>query len=489
MSAKKPTTVSLFCGGGGESIGKHLAFKELGIPVEKMSSHAVNHWDLAVAAHARNLPWVEVRQEDITQVTARDFGLEEIDLLWASPSCVHHSRARGGKPREEQQRSHAWEVLERWIEVARVKVFLVENVPEFLDWGPLDERSQPIKARAGEYFQAFAAKLRALGYAVEWRILCAADYGDPTVRRRLFLQAVRDGIPISWPEPTHRDPRRPVELFDRPLPPWRSAAECIDWTLPVPSIFDRKKPLAEATLRRVAAGVVRYVLNGRPFIAPVPGGSTDLAAHTLVQTGFGERDGQAPRCLDIKRPLGTVVAGGSKHALVSAFIARHYKGMVGSPMTSPLPTVTAIDHHSVVAAELRRSELASPELTNRVAAFLIAYYSHGGQLGRPDEPLRAVTTMARHGLVTVEIEGETYAIVDVGLRMMSAAELGRAMSFPDWYRWETRDGGRMTQKDAIKMIGNAVPINTAKELIKAVVGPRRADYLAPRSCPDLRPAA
>lgn len=141
-----PTSVSLFCGAGGESAGKQLAFEELGIQTRDMLAHALNHWDLAVSTHGRNFSWVHVHREDITAVTAADFGLERINLLWASPSCVHHSRARGGKPKEEQQRSHAWEVVDRWLRVAKVDVLLVENVPEFMDWGPLDEQGQPVKA-------------------------------------------------------------------------------------------------------------------------------------------------------------------------------------------------------------------------------------------------------------------------------------------------------------------------------------------------------
>jgi DNA (cytosine-5)-methyltransferase 1 len=534
-----PSTVSLFCGAGGESLGKHLAFEELGIPVQDMTSHALNHWDLAVATHGRNFPWIQVHQEDITAVTAADYGLEHINLLWASPSCVHHSRARGGKPKEEQQRSHAWEVVDRWLRVARVDVLLVENVPEFQDWGPLDEAGQPIKERKGEDFRAFVADLQGLGYQVEWRVLCAADYGDPTIRRRFFLQAVRDGLPIVWPEPTHRDPRKGAGLFDAALPPWRTAAECIDWSLPVPSIFDRKRPLAAATLRRIAAGVMRFVVNGRPFIVNLTHGGrledVDEPLKTITTAtrgekaiilpslvGVGGRAGQsAPRGFNepmgtgttkadtalvaasmvslrgtaedqiqasagsVEAPLPTVSAGGGHAALVSAFLAKHYGGVVGSSLDGPIGTVTAVDHHSVVAASLiqtgygerkgqapRVLDIESPLGTvvaggskhGLVAAFLQQYYSTGGQHQEASEPLHAVTTVDRHSLVTVEIDGETYVITDIGMRMLEPRELARAMGFPEWFSFEG-----LTKRDTVKMIGNACPVGTVKALIKAVV--------------------
>ena len=267
-----PTTVSLFCGAGGESAGKELAFRDLGINTTDWASHAINHWDLAVATHHNNFPSIHVHQEDITQVTAATYGVTDIDMLWASPSCVHHSRARGGKPCDDQQRSHADEVVDRWLKVANVSVLLIENVPEFAEWGPLDKEGQPVKEKKGLYFHRFLAKLHALGYVTEHRILCAADYGDPTTRRRFFMQAVKDGRPIVWPEPSHRDPRKGADLFTGHLPLWRTAAECIDWTIPCPSIFDRKKPLAEATLKRIAAGLVKFVLESKhPYVVPVPG--------------------------------------------------------------------------------------------------------------------------------------------------------------------------------------------------------------------------
>jgi DNA (cytosine-5)-methyltransferase 1 len=513
---RKTTTVSLFSGGGGECLGKALAFEELGVEIRDMQTHAINHWDLAVATHSLNQPGILVHREDISRVTARTYGLSHIAMLWASPSCIHHSRARGGRPRSDQQRSHAWEVVDRWLRLARVDVLLVENVPEFVEWGPLDEGGRPIRDRRGEDFRAFVEALRVLGYQVEWRVLCAADYGDPTTRRRFFLQAARDGLSIAWPEPTHHDPRKPG---GEGLLPWRSAAECIDWSLPCSSIFTRKKPLAEATLRRIATGVVRYVLGSKPFLVTcnhadtsfrgqgvdrpfgtepshvsgsgsgvgeplrtvsAGGNHAALVAPTLIQTSYGERRGQVPRVLDLGRPLGTVVAGGQKHALVSAFLAKSFGGPAaidkqspGISPAGPMGTVTAVDHHVLVEAELGSG---GTERARLVAAFLLHYYSSGTTSQSPALPLHTITTIARHGLVTVEIDGASYVVTDIGMRMLEPRELARAMGFPDTYRWERAPGVPLTKRDAVKMIGNACPVNTTKELIKAVVLQRRQQY-------------
>lgn len=508
-------------------MGKHLAFRELGIDDAHWRSIAVNHWDVAVSCHRANFPSVDARQEDIHDVTAADFGLEQIDLLWASPSCIHFSRARAGKPKSNQQRAHAWEVVDRWLRVADVRVFLMENVPEFVKWGPLNAKGLPIKRREGEYFANFVRVLEALGYTVSWRILCAADYGDPTIRKRLFLQAAKDGV-ISWPEPTHRDPRQPVDFTTADRKPWRSAAECINWSDLGTSIFERKRPLADATCRRIAHGVVRYVLEAeQPFLVNLTHGGrlepldepfrtittanrgekalvtptlvqmrgtaddqvrgsarpvTDplgtvsaggvhhaLVSPTLIQTGYGERPGQSPRCLDIEKPLGTVVSGGSKHALVSAFLAKHYTGVVGSPMDAPMGTVTNVDHHSAVVVDL--ASHPDIERGRQVAAFLIEYYGTGGARSA-NSPLGTITTLDRHGLVTVEIDGTSYAIVDIRMRMLEPRELARAMGFPESYEFVDADGQPLTKRDSVKIVGNACPVETVKALTMAVIRAR-----------------
>lgn len=276
-------------------------------------------------------------------------------------------------------------------------------------------------------------------YAVDWRVLCAADFGAPTIRRRLFLVARRDGQPIRWPAPTHANPAK-RDLFSAGLQPWRTAAECIDWSIPCPSIFGRKRPLAPATCRRIASGIVRFVLQGEPF---------------LVQTG----------------------CGGAKHDLVAAFLQQNFTGMVGKPLTVPVPTITARDHHSLVAATLsgptgsgpssRGNTGRSGDATLRptlVASFLTQYYGSGGQHSRADAPLPAVVTKARHGLVTVTIDGSDYVLSDVGLRMLTPRELARAQGFPDSYVLEG------TKEQQIARVGNSVVPQVAAAIVRANLG-------------------
>jgi DNA (cytosine-5)-methyltransferase 1 len=435
--------VDLFAGGGGASLGIEAA-------TGRNVSIAVNHDPIALAVHRQNHPRTLHLTADIWDVKPREaVGALPVDLLWASPDCRHHSKAKGGKPRSQGIRSLAWVVI-RWARDVRPNVIFLENVEEFRDWGPLGEDNLPIKEKRGQTFQRWLKQLENLGYVVDYRLLNAAHYGAPTSRKRLFLVARRDGQRIQWPAPTHGG---------LGLAPMRSAAEVIDWSLPAPSIFERARPLADATLRRIAAGIKRYVLNNpRPFIAPV-GGS--LAAPTLIQTSYGEREGQRPRCLDIQQPLGTVVAGGQKHALVAAFLAKHYGGVVGLPMSAPLGTITTQDHHALGTVTLGQGGRA-----REVRAFLTAYYSAKGDAGQSlTDPLRTVTTKDRLGLVTVA--GEDYQITDIGMRMLAPHELLAAQfgGFATGYSLEAAP----TQGDKIRLIGNSVCPEVAEAVVRANV--------------------
>ena len=385
---------------------------------------------------------------------------------------------------------------------AHPRVIHLENVEEFQTWGPLGQDQRPCPIRKGQTFRRWVRTLERLGYVVEWRELRACDYGAPTIRKRLFLVARRDGLPIVWPEPTHA--AKPQKLANgSSLKPWRTAAECIDWSLPCPSIFERERPLAEATLRRIAHGVMRYVVNSAaPFIVRIGqtghGDSgkvrgihepvstiTSKAEHllcspTLVQTGYGERAGQAPRVPGLDKPLGTVVAGASKHALVAAFLAKHYTGVVGTDVRAPIGTVTTQDHHSLVAASMVKlrgtsnSTAADAPLHTisaggqhhaEVRAFLTAYY--GSDQDTPlTEPMHTVTTKPRFGLVTVA--GQQYAIADIGMRMLQPRELYRAQGFPDSYVIDRGHDGRALPKDAqVRMCGNSVCPPLARALVSA----------------------
>jgi DNA (cytosine-5)-methyltransferase 1 len=255
--------------------------------------------------------------------------------LHASPDCRHFSKAKGAAPnRDEKIRDLPWTIV-KWAREVRPNIITMENVEEIISWGPLDASGVPIKARAGETWKRFLKALRAEGYAVQHQELRACDYGAPTIRKRLFLIARRDGRPIVWPKPTHGNPASKAVQSGKLLP-WRTAAECIDWRHPCPSIFERKRPLAEATLHRIAEGIERYVIqSARPFIVGIDNAGARSAKWAVDQ------------------PLSTVITK-AKHGLVSPFLAKHYGGVVGQELGQPIGTVTTVDHHSLVAVHVQR---------------------------------------------------------------------------------------------------------------------------------------
>ncbi|ODT01556.1 MAG: DNA methyltransferase [Gemmatimonadetes bacterium SCN 70-22] len=468
--------VDSFAGGGGASLGIEMA-------LGRSPDIAINHDAEAIALHALNHPTTRHYQEDVWRVDPAEARRgQPVGLMWLSPDCKHFSKAKGGKPVSKRVRGLAW-VAVRWAAAVRPRVIMMENVEEFRDWGPvLVETGRPCPVRKGQTFRAFVGRLRRIGYAVEWRELRACDYGAPTRRKRLFLVARRDGQPIVWPAPTHGKGC---------AHPWRTAAECIDWSIPVPSIFERARPLAESTLRRIAAGMRRYVLETRtPFIVPlthhgdrrvhgleeplptVTGahrGELALVAPTLIQTGYGERAGQAPRALDLGAPLGTAVAGGVKHALVMAFLAKHqserHAGEVqAASLFDPVPTVKTRDSNALVTATLTPHD--GGDRREQVRAFLVAYY--GSERDGQDlfSPLRTVTSRDRLGLVTVH--GADYAIADIGMRMLTPRELYRAQGFPDSYRIDAMHDGRPLTKTAqVRMVGNSVCPPVAAAIVAA----------------------
>jgi len=495
--------VDNFAGGGGASVGIEAA---IGRPVDM----AINHDPVAIAMHRANHPETRYFCEDIFEVdpVAAAAG-RPIGLAWFSPDCRHFSKAKGTAPLKKEIRGLAWVVI-RWAKAVKPRVILLENVEEFQTWGPLGDDGRPDSARMGETFREWLAELRACGYAVEFKTLVAADYGAPTTRKRLFLVARRDGKPIVWPAATHGPGR---------AAPHRSAAEIIDWSLPCRSIFGRKRPLAEATLKRIAAGLQKYVFqNRRPFIIPVAH-QGDARAHSIGEpirtitgshrgefalatpfmvrhghystiTGAGLHEGRGAgtfRGQPLEAPLGTVCATNDKH-LVCPIITKGYGGPNGhqTPGTSPaapIDTITARDHHGLAAAFLTKFfgtagagasvEVPFPTITAggehggghvaEVRAFLTKYYSSGGQ-GRHQnmdlfDPLHTVTSKARFGLVV--IAGEAYQIVDIGLRMIEPHELFAATSFPEDYDIRPEFGGKpITKTQQTKLVGNAVcPVN------------------------------
>lgn len=482
--------IDLFAGGGGASAGIEAA---LGRPVDV----AVNHDEIALAVHKANHPGTRHLDADVWEIRPQDAtGGAPVDLLWASPDCTHFSVAKGGKPRRQNIRSLAWVVV-RWARAVSPAVICIENVAEFRGWGPLGADGLPDKARMGETFARWRRGLERLGYQVDHRTLDASRYGAPTRRRRLFIVARRDGQAIRWPEPTHGPGLLPV----------RTAAECIDWMLPCPSIFARKRPLADKTLWRIAQGIQRFVLEApEPFIVQVNHGKWEprvapldaplstitgarrshaLVAPTLIQTGYGERQGQKARVPGLHKPLGAVVAGGGKHALVAAFLAKHYGGVVGQQPALPLGTVTAVDHHGLAAATLVKlrgrnhgADLREPAPTitagggkggihlAEVRAFLTAFYGSDGTPGKGQhlrEPMRTLTAKHRLGLVTVE--GADYQIADIGMRMLQPHELLRAQ-FGRFAAGYDLSAAR-TKAAKVRLIGNSVCPEVAEAVVRA----------------------
>lgn len=439
MNAARSITVDLFCGFGGTSEGHRRA-------TGRGPDVAVNHAPSAIANHARNFPSTLHLQTDVFAVDPRSVARgRQVDRLFASPDCGHYSRARGGKPRDSRIRDLGWVVVE-WAREVRPRHIIVENVPEYVTWGPLGNDGQPDPDRVGETWRAWVAALTLCGYAVDWRQLSACDYGAPTTRRRLFVQARCDGLPIIWPEPTHGPGR---------ARPWRTAAECIDWSVPGRSIFGRSKPLAEATERRIAEGLRRYVIEAPdPYLLSV--GDDGVLAPVLIQTGYGEREGQRPRALDITAPLGTVVAGGAKHGLAVAWLAKHYTGVIGHDLRRPLGAVTTIDHHGLCVAQPGAGERRAD-----AAAFLVKYYGQGSQWSSLREPMHTIVTKARMGLVTVHLGGVPYELTDITYRMLEPHELATAQGFGASYQWEG------TKAERIAGIGHSVCPQVIEAIMRA----------------------
>lgn len=467
----KEIIVDNFAGGGGASTGIEMA-------TGRSVDIAINHDENAIAMHSTNHPETLHYCESVFDVDpiAATAG-RPVGLAWFSPDCRHFSKAKGSKPVKKEIRGLAWIVI-RWALAKRPRVMMLENVEEFKTWGPLltaeDGTEHPDPARAGETFTAFIGMLTTgvpadhpaiaeccevlninvnsddvrclvagLGYVVDHRELRACDFGAPTIRRRFFMVMRCDGQPVEWPAASHGDPKS-LDVQSGKLAPWRTAAECIDWSIPCSSIFERKKPLAENTLKRIARGIQRFVIdNPTPFIIGA-GGSvyqgkprtvaapfhtvmkeshSALITPTLVQIGYGERAGQSPRALDIEKPLGTVVAGGGKHALVAPIIARiGQTGFGGDRMAyeagKPLTTVTSKAEHLLVAPVIARQfgnsvGHAADEPNGTITAggggksqlctaFLAKHFggNYTGAGAAMDAPAHTVTTTDHHALVT-----------------------------------------------------------------------------------------
>ncbi len=427
--------VDNFAGGGGTSTGIEMA---VGRPVDI----AINHDEKAIEMHKVNHPNTKHYIEDVWDVDPLEATQgQPVGLAWFSPDCKHFSKAKGGKPVDKNIRGLAW-VAVKWAKLVHPRIIILENVEEFRTWGPLvkDENGNlyPDPERKGQTFDLFIKALEKQGYIVEFRELRACDYGAPTIRKRFFMIARCDGQKIVWPEPTHGDPEQ-QEVRKGLLKPWRTAAECIDWSIPCPSIFDRKKPLVENTLKRIALGIQKFVIQAdNPYIL-------DDDKVIFLQHYYGQQ-GNEVRGSSLNEPMATIPTA-NRFGLVTAFISRQFKTGIGHELDKPLATITTVNK------------------SNLVIAFLLKYY--GADIGQSlNTPMHTITTKDRFGLVT--IKGEDYQIVDIGMRMLRPHESFKGQGFPDNYIIDVDSKGNpypVTEQTA--KAGNSVCPPLAEALVRA----------------------
>lgn len=448
MKRRVLNTADLFCGAGGATTGLEDALAQKGV---QHVGIAINHWKIAVETMKRNHPDVDTKCMSIEEAVPADLVPGgELDILWASPSCTHHSRAKGGKPRSNQLRAQP-ELILTWLDQLFVRRLIVENVPEFVDWGPLDREGRPIKSRVGDCFRAWVAALEARNYVVSWRIVNCADYGDATTRRRFFLKAVRRGCGrITWPEPTYAENPQPELFGERKR--WRGIRECLDLADTGKSIFGRKKPLSANTLRRIQVGLKRYC--GMEF--------------QMDMLGAGGPDNCRIRSVD--EPMVTQHAGGNRVALVKPFLVKLRNHETVEPIDAPITTVTCSGaHHALCTplvlgqqggAECRPADEPCPTIATKGAIRVITPFIFTEQNNNAprsvDEPVRTLTTVRKDYVCLPQLEDGR--VVDIRIRMLKPSELAAAHSFPPDYELTG------TRGDMVKQIGNSVPVRTASAM-------------------------
>lgn len=497
--------VDSFAGGGGASTGIEVA-------TGRVVEIAINHDPDAILMHSVNHPFTEHYQASVWDIDPKEVCKgRPVGLAWFSPDCKHFSKAKGAALVDKKIRGLAWIVL-RWAAKVRPRVIILENVEEFVTWGPV-RKGKPVKKKAGQTFRKWKNQLLDLGYAIDHRELVAADYGAPTSRKRFVLVARCDGRPIIWPERTHAPADHPDVIAGKLLP-WRSAAEIIDWSLPCPSIFASKaeikakygleavRPLADNTQRRVIRGMDKHTIqNAKPFIVPV---------------GYGERHGQAPRVHDVDKPLPTVVGTGKQylgepklteplHTVVShdrealtmpflqPFHAGGYHGKGNSP-DKPVNTVTSSGGQSLVTAQV--AEFKGEDLGQSADKPLRTITSSWGQFAdlrvqvvrydgertaesRPYGYWPEIRTLlnkycgyslAEDEILLLNIEGVWYYISDIGLRMLTPRELYNAMGFPPDYVIDfinPATGKPYSKAAKVARCGNAVCPPMAEAVVRA----------------------
>lgn len=522
--------VDLFCGGGGSITG---AINALHAADMRYEGRGFNHWDVAIrtiqANHPEIVPDFERACAPIESVLPDEIFATDptrIDVVWASPSCTHHSIAAGGKPKSNQLRCQP-EYLLPYMRLTKCRRMFVENVRELEKWGPLLDKDlvwkgklykagTPDPRKEGLFFNLWYRELKASGYNVDMNVLNAADYGAATSRERLIIQAVRksSGDKIIWPEPTHlQDPG----LFVGQYKPWRSAAEIIDWSIQGESIFDRAKPLCENTLKRIEAGIRKYWGTwAEPFLALMHGADSefrvplDCLESFLIQYNGGQPGQHIP---SLGMPLPTITAHAQKYALIQPFISRYNGGDdrnhgIGTPLPTidcsnrygiiepmivpykysnrakgvnqPIDTLTTVNNFSLVQPLFvpQQSDgtvkpiskplttIATSGAISVVTPLIVKYYGNEKGADNVWTPLDTITTKDRFGLIQGRIltlpDGQQFKL-DITHRMLTASELARATSFPDGYIF---CGGDTAAK---KQIGNAVPPKLAEALYRAIL--------------------
>ncbi|MGG3471413.1 DNA cytosine methyltransferase [Neobacillus pocheonensis] len=498
--------VDNFAGGGGASTGIEMA-------IGRAVDVAINHDLEAIAMHKANHPETVHYCESVWDKKPIDITKgRSVALCWFSPDCKHFSKAKGGKPKEKHIRGLAW-VSVRWAATVKPRVIILENVEEFMDWGPLLEDGKPDPEKKGHTFHSFINALKAHGYTVEWRILKACDYGAPTSRKRFFLIARCDDQPIVWPKPTHGAPNS-IAVQTGKLLPYRTAAEIIDFSRPCPSIFGRRKELSANTKRRIARGIQRFVINNAnpfiikvnhsgenfrgqeidkplqtitakngwgivtPYIARI--GQTGFAADrlqysveqplttittktehclvtpTLIQIGYGEAPGQEPRALDLHKPLGTITAGGNKFGVAEAVLAP------ANERKADRSRATLAASHIIKFKGTNVGQAVTDPLQTITAV------NHFGEVRTFLEEYCAESGNDTENLGYVTIDGQLYQIVDIGFRMLEPYELFAAQGFPPDYIIDRVDGGKPYPKsEQVARCGNSVSPVIPNALVRA----------------------
>lgn len=515
MKLRKIKAADAFCGCGGATTGFELKADQFGLD---HVSIAVNHWDIAIDTMSANHPKVQAVRADMMTLLPSEVLCGQLDFFWASPSCTHHSRAKGGRPRENQLRSQP-ELLYPWIDYGRPKFIVIENVPEFVEWGPLNAKNMPIKKMKGKFFIHFIEGIKLRGYDVDWRVVCCADYGDATTRKRLFIKAVRHGCgKIEWPNPTHAE-NPETDLFGTKLKKWRAIRECLDFDDIGRSVFNRPKPLAEKTMRRIADGMRKYCgVDLQPFLVKMYGtgksNSIDKPISTITAGGehyalcrpFLVKSNNNQTVESVDGPVSTIVAGTVHHALCTPFVITHQtnnaprsidkpiraqtcvpKDYICTPFVvdhtnngkarsvdKPIPAQTTKDHVSLITpmvlgqqggAECRPVDKPVPTIATSGAIRLITPFvvdnANGGIIRGADEPMNTVTVKDQHmGVFPMLEDGR---IIDIYIRMLKPKELAAAHSFPADY---VLTGNRGQQ---IKQIGNSVPVLTAAAMCESAL--------------------